>query len=242
MRAFAGIVVAVILLCGCNSRDKAGDALRQAETYARRGEFEKALERHIWFHNHALEIDRSYYGVRLSFALSDWIELGKKYPKALAKLKEIRDAKTARLSAGELNPELFHEVAAINDHLGDPKSTALLFRQIEARNAGFAGSVYDVAEESLLAADEYGLARKYLGDAWVRFATATNHYEQGLRFARMQSENADIARKAEETIFSGRVVRLLAVLDKTGDPAEAHAIQTESLKLLDNEKIRNALR
>ena len=40
----------------------------------------------------------SYYGVRLSFALSDWVELGTLYPKALDTLKGIRAEKTSRFS------------------------------------------------------------------------------------------------------------------------------------------------
>src|SRR5258707_14878994 len=67
MKALPAIILAVVLLfCGCNSSDKAGDALRQAKVYAQRGEFEKALQEQVWFHNNALQVDRSYYGVRLS--------------------------------------------------------------------------------------------------------------------------------------------------------------------------------
>src|SRR5262249_300964 len=144
------IILAVVLLGGCNSSDKAGDALRRAKTYAQKGEFEKALQEHVWFHDNALQGDRSYYGVRLSFGLDEWVELGRKYPKALEELKNIRDKKTSLLSSGDTNPELFHDVAAINEHLGDTRSTAALFKQIESRNPVFADSLYEIAEESLI--------------------------------------------------------------------------------------------
>ncbi len=242
MKALPSIVLAVVLLlCGCNSSDKAGDALRRAKSYAQKGEFEKALQEHIWFHDNALQVDRSYYGVRLSFALDEWVELGRKYPRALEELKNIRDKKASLLAGGDTNPELFHDVEAINEHLGDTRSTAVLFKQIEARNSTFAGSLYEIAEKSLIAAGEYPLARKYLGDPQGRFTTATNNFERGLVFAAKHSQNGDMARKATEEIFSELVVRLVTVLARTGDSPGAHGIQTEALRLLDNEAIKNAL-
>jgi hypothetical protein len=241
MKASPAVILAVLLVCGCNSSDKAGDALRQAKSYAQKGEFEKALQKHVWFHDNALQVDRSYYGVRLSFALDEWVELGRKYPRALEELKSIRDKKASLLSGGDTNPELFHDVEAINEHLGEMRSTSVLFKQIEARNPVFAGSLYEVAEKSLITMGEYPLARKYLGDPQGRFATATNSFERGLLFAARQSQNSDIARRATEKIFSERVVRLVTVLAKTGDFPGARGIQSEALKLLDNEGIKNAL-
>jgi tetratricopeptide (TPR) repeat protein len=239
MKPLPPILALVLLLCACKPADKAGDALRRAQAYAQQGQFQKALQEHVWFHNNALQVDRSYYGVRLSFALDDWVKLGSKYPPALEELKTIRDKKTSLLAGGDPNPELFHDVDAINEHLGDTRSTAALFKQIDARNPAFAGSLYEIAEQSLIAAGEYPLARKYLGDPQARFATATNNFQRGLVFAANHLQNGDIARKATEQIFSERVVRLLTVLDKTGNSPGARAIQTQALKLLDNDAIRN---
>jgi hypothetical protein len=154
-------------------------ALEDARRFAAQGKFEEALEKHVRFHNHVLEVDQGYYGVRLSFALSDWVELGERYPKALETLKRIRDEKTARLVAGETNRELFHDVEAINDHLVESKDTVDLFRKIEVRQPEFAASIYDVADEALIDAGEYALAKKYLGDPMARFAAATQTLRQG---------------------------------------------------------------
>jgi hypothetical protein len=242
MKALPAIILTVVLLlCGCNSTDKAGDSLRQAKAYAQKGDFEKALQELVWFHNNALQIDRSYSGVRLSFALDEWVELGRRYPRAMEELKSIRDKKASLLAGGDTNRELFCDVEAINEHLGDERSTALLFKQIEARNPAFAGSLYEAAEKSLIAAGEYPLARKYMGDPQEPFATAANNFESGLVFAAKQSQNSGIARKAIEEIFSERVVRLVTVLARTGDSPGARGIQTEALKHLDNEAIKNAL-
>jgi hypothetical protein len=51
----------------------------------------------------------------LSFAHSDWVELGKVYPKAFHTLRRIRDEKTSRLLAGQADRHLFHDIESINE-------------------------------------------------------------------------------------------------------------------------------
>src|SRR5262245_61557891 len=88
--------------------------LTEARELARAGRHEEALSRHLWFHDHALEHRPSLYGVRLSFALSDWVELGEAYPPARQALAAVRDRAAEAVRAGDRARELFHDVAAIN--------------------------------------------------------------------------------------------------------------------------------
>jgi hypothetical protein len=46
--------------------------LADTQEMVRQGKHQEALDRFIWFHEHALENDRGMTGVRLSFALSYW--------------------------------------------------------------------------------------------------------------------------------------------------------------------------
>src|SRR5688572_26854027 len=84
----------------------AEDGLERARRFAERGKYEEALREHIDFHDNILKTHPAMYGVRLSFALSAWIDLGQEYPKALTALKDIRDQKTDRLVKGEMNREI----------------------------------------------------------------------------------------------------------------------------------------
>lgn len=219
--------------------DTPADPLVEASHLADEGKYEEALQIHLWFHNHVLERWPAYYGVRLSYALHDWVELGRKYPKALATLKSIRETKTSRLFAGEQDRDLFIDVEAINRCLTEPKATVELFIKIEAANPEFAASIYSVAEEDLVAAQEYTLARKYLGDPLTRFAEASQRLDRGREYAR--TRNSEASRQAHESIFTERVVRIITVLDKTGDPELARAIQSKALAVLDNSQIRDTL-
>src|SRR4051812_38154257 len=79
--------------------------------------YEDALNAYVWIHHHSLQFGPAFYGVRLSYALIEWIDLGKKYPKALLVLQAIRDDKAATLRAGDGDFALFHDVATMNEYL-----------------------------------------------------------------------------------------------------------------------------
>ncbi|PWU10034.1 MAG: hypothetical protein C5B50_26215 [Verrucomicrobia bacterium] len=237
-------LVALIILCGCAKtrvpRDAAEQALDDARRLAESGDYAGALEKHVWFHNHALGVRPSYYGVRLSFALADWVELGQKYPPALEKLRSIRDAKASSLSTGLQNRELFHDVVAINQYLEQPVKTVVLFKEIDGSNPQFASKVYDLAQTALVDNKEYELAKKYLHDPEVRFAHAKENFEEGMRWAK-QSGGED-SREAFEQIFTDDVTTIITILKETGDQDRARKIQSEALSVLKSEKVRNALK
>lgn len=232
------------------AKDEAQRALDDANRLAREGDYESALAKHVWYHDHALEVEPGQQGVRLSFALASWIDLGRKYPKALDKLKTIRDENNARLLAGEASWQLFDDVRSINGYLGEKAATVSLFKQLEATNAGFASRIYEIAEEALVGAGEYALARKYSGDPKKRLAAIRLSYLQGIEFSkglktiptRGPSDNRDFTPRPFETIFTDRVIRIITVLLKTGDKAAAQEIQAEALKILENEQIRAAVK
>src|SRR4051794_19367514 len=99
-----------------------GVVLDEARELADQGRYGEALQRHVWFHQHALEHDLAFHGVRLSFALSDWVRLGEQSPPARRALVDIRDRTAAQARAGDWSPkpyhEPFHDVVAINHYLG----------------------------------------------------------------------------------------------------------------------------
>lgn len=221
-----------------SAKDEAGEAFHAARRLTAEGKYEQALEKQVWFHNHALESRPSYYGVRLSYSLSDWIKLGKKYPPALAKLRGIKDEKTARLLAGENNRELFNDVVSINDYLGESKATVGLFKKLEAVQPDFAASVYGLASEALVSAQEYDLAKKYLGDPIARLERAKRNFYDGMDSAKT---SGDACRRAFERIFTDEIVRIITVLDKTGSPEAAREFQSKALAILEVPAIRDAI-
>ncbi|MCW1923976.1 hypothetical protein OKA05_15520 [Luteolibacter arcticus] len=144
--------------------DEATKALQDARAFADSGQHAKALERHEWYHENALRIDPAEYGVRLSFALSDWKELADKYPPALASLKAIRDRDAKALEDGTAEATLFNDVLSINETLGEDPSTIALFKRLDAKQPALAQNCFLYAREDLLAQGDADLFTKYAGD------------------------------------------------------------------------------
>ena len=148
-----------------------GARLQRGLESAAAGRYGEALRDYIWFHEHALEHEPSLYGVRLSFALWYWIELGHVYPEARSALKRIRDEKTARLLNGDADRDLFQDVESINERLENDEATYELFAALERANPDFAGACADLAMPAIVegrrlrnGAAIYPVAG---GDAWA---------------------------------------------------------------------------
>jgi tetratricopeptide (TPR) repeat protein len=153
------------------------DYLRESWTLAKEGKHQEALERYIWFHNHALEHDRGMHGVRLSFALGAWKNLGESYPPALVALKKIRDDDTALLEAGKGRFDLFVDVAAINRTLGENSRTVELFRRLDKEQSALAKRCWMIADDVVIEAEAYDLVQKYLTDPVRKYNEIEWQYE-----------------------------------------------------------------
>lgn len=149
----------------CAVRDpSAHEVLRQARQFVKSHQYAAALEKYIWFHDHALDADRALAGVRLSYAVLEWVDLGEVYPPARSALENVRDTKAESLMRGTGDASLFHDVASINRALGQVERTVHVFKIIVGSDRGLAEKCFHFVLESLVYAKEYGLARSFLPD------------------------------------------------------------------------------
>jgi hypothetical protein len=131
------------------------EVLRQARQLVKSHEYSAALEKYIWFHDHALDADRSFAGVRLSYAISEWVDLGEVYPPARTALEGVRDTKTESLTKGAYDVSLFQDVASINRAFGQVERTSDLFKSIAVADRGVAEKCFHIALESLVRMNEF---------------------------------------------------------------------------------------
>jgi hypothetical protein len=220
----------------------AEERYKNAQEAARDGRYEEALREHIWFHNHALEEERALYGVRLSYALADWVDLGKAYPPALLALKELRDAKSAQLQRGEGDRALFHDVEAINESLKEHESTYQLFVQMLKGNPALAEECATLAMPSIVHARDFALARTFIKDPeatvrkWMRLLN-----DDIADLAKEQPRKAPV-QEAYVQIYVQRLRVLLAILIGVGEQAIANSIRQTALASLESLSIREAIR
>ncbi len=154
-----------MLISSATAEDEAVQALKDAQSLARAGEYEAALERQQWYHANALRINRAQYGVRLSFALSYWKKLGEKYPPAMSALTALRDQGTQTVLAGKAQPELFHDVISINQTLAEDDQSVKLFKTLDETQPDFAKRCFHFLEDALISAGEVDLFTRYSGDS-----------------------------------------------------------------------------
>ena len=138
--------------------------LLSGQQAAQEGRYAEALSAYVWFHNNALKHEPALYGVRLSFALGYWLDLGRSYPKAVEKLREIRDKKVLAILKVRGDRDLFHDVASINRELDESQETCDLFQQLHRQHPDFAQQCVSLAMDALVDCKAYTLAHQYSPD------------------------------------------------------------------------------
>jgi serine/threonine protein kinase/signal peptidase I len=208
--------------------------LSEAKDLMEQGRYEEALQRQIWYHNHALEYDQGQTGVRLSFALSQWVELARRYPKAMQALTEIRDRDTQKLVSGNGYSDLFSDVNSINSYLSQDDATYALFKTLDAKDPKLAQQCYFYAESLLVQKGEYALCRKYMGDPEFRFNLIQICWKPELN-------NSEMMKKSANDRFVGETRQLIEILVATGDKVVAEKIRDQAVFLLDDTRLHSAV-
>lgn len=153
-----------------------------------RGDYESALQRQLWYFNHAREFGEPE-PVRLSFGIMDWAELGRRYPKAKAALLEIRNQDTAKFTAGHGYADLFLEVLSLNRTLNEDPATLNLFKTIFRQDRALANDCYLYVQDALLQAGEYALCLDCIGDPETHFDLLRS---QLIQQRKMEQRNAEM--------------------------------------------------
>ena len=215
---------------------KAIDRLKAAYAAKARGDYQTALGHLVWFHDHALEETPALLGIRLSYALAYWIELGAEFPPALESLREIRDRKVADLRAGQHDGQLFLDVSAINDYLGEGEGTYLLFVELRHRAAAFAARCAPIALPAVVDAQDYVLAKLICGEPSERITQAAKDHADGIKELAGKRD-----RESKETLMAFTAnyldeVRLLIDIYQHTDGPEA----AQRLRLLASTSLADA--
>lgn len=205
-------------------------------------------------------------GVRL-FLITDWVKLGRVYPKARQALIDVRDSDANELLSGDGDPVYFCEVHVINFALGngETSNTYALFKTIEKREPQLAGRCYVYIEDQLVQRGEYATCRRYMGDPESGFQSDCDRYHMEMDNQARLAENLkkaqernqefyrehpdippppDYSQRGEEMVkgrFVGRVRKEIEILVGTEDDAEAEKIQKEALAVLDDPRLESAV-
>lgn len=209
--------------------------LKETQELQKQGKYAEALERHIWFHNNALQYDKAMSGVRNSFALSYWKSLGKVYPPARKALIEIRDRKTMEVSTKGY--DLLHDVSAINRTLGEEGETIKLFEVLMKNNPGLAKRNWIYVKDVLFKTKRYDIIQQYIGSPLTEFsAIEEQHKLMALSIARLTTgQNSMKAR--HENSFVEKTLRLIDFALANKDKESAREIKQKALAVVQDNRL-----
>lgn len=205
--------------------------LQEAYRDAQAKRYDIALAKHRWFHRHALSITPSLYGVRLSFALGSWHELGKAYPPAMEELKEARDVAARRVKQGEDLRQSFHDMAAINRTLGADALTRQAFEALDSSDSEAAKEVFELAQPALVRGKAYKLLEKYV-DPKKDFAEMKEAFEHGKQLGGENKRFQEL--RLAERRFTNEAATLVAILVISGRTEEAKEIAASAKSALED--------
>jgi hypothetical protein len=214
------------------------EILRRGRTSTFEGRHEEALRDFLWFHKHALEHDRAYYGVRLSFALGYWKELADVYEPAAVALDATRREAAESLLRGEGSRSLFHDVASIDRELGRTEKTYELFVALKAAHPDRVKNFADLAMSAIVTAEDFLLAMEFLPHPEHYLLVESDRVNGDLEREGVPRETAVRRREAYVHNYCEDVRMLLQVLLGVGEREWARAALVWAIGLIRQRKAR----
>ncbi len=173
--------------------------LEEATDLRNKGRYEESLGRYLWFYKHEPEYGDSYQNtVRINSMMTDWMELGRRYPKAKKALLEIRDHNVNEFTQGRGYTDLFNEIASINRELQEDDATYELFKAIRKGDPKLARELYYYVDALLVSRGEYEWCLQTMGDPGSRFANIKQSFERDLDMQKRNVEMQERNRKQME--------------------------------------------
>ena len=227
------------------------------------GRYDDALQRCLAFH------EQYKSSGALIPLLNDWVELGRRYPKAREALIEIRDHDAKEFAAGRGYADLFSEVNSINGALHLDDATYELFKSVRDKDPDLAQQCYFYVESLLVAKGEYQWCYDHMGDPQGRFDSIRQSLNMQLdnqkRMAAMQKQSAQrmaeinqkngwtnapaysppdtstMIKRSAEKGFVSQTRQLIEILVVTGHKADAEKIRDQAVAVLDDERLKSAV-
>ncbi|MCD6585828.1 MAG: hypothetical protein J7K96_08720 [Desulfobacteraceae bacterium] len=231
----------IVFALSCSDPGDPEKVLARARQHFRQGNYEKSLQDHIWFHHNALKYKPSLYGIRLSFALLDWIELGKKYPKAHNELINIRIKKTKQIKNKRGTLELFHDVKSINKYLNESQRTVALLKEMVNCDFELAKKCYRLTKDDLIAFQEFELCNRLMKAPMFIVRDMRKRLDQNIQIYKTNQWADEAHLKWTIQYYLEEAEYTLIVLIKNNRFVEAKKFLLEASKNIDIARIKEGL-
>jgi len=196
----------------------------------------------VWFHEHALAESPSWAGVRRSYALSYWVQLGKLYGPALTALEVTRAQKAEGLRRGKETRSAFRDVAAIDDYLDAVPATYCLYTELLKMQPELAKSCAQDALNSVVLSRDYKLAAELIPDAAASVEMKSKQMNLDVRLIKHQPYSRAPVRWAYVGIYVEEIQKILKIKVGVGEYAEAARLKSRAIERIESPSLRREVR
>jgi len=145
-----------------------GAVLQEARAAYAVNDYVLFLDKYLWFYENALKYEKSYYGVRLSYCLSELADLGKVYPTAREELTRLKET-SLKVFNDNRSYRSFHEYSRICDELGVPEEPVEIFLKVGAKEEELAKQLFASVYEELAKQEKWEICRNYMGNGYKQY-------------------------------------------------------------------------
>jgi hypothetical protein len=202
------------------------EVLDQARAAFNSRDFATALERYEYFFDHALDDDPdAMYGVRLSFCIDEWYQLGQLHPPAMARLGEKADEALVALEDTR-DPERFQDYVSICVLLKRGDEPVQRFLDFHTADPDLAKQIVRFVWDELVADRRWSVCADYVTDSQDQYDAALLRLDQTMRVCKNDPELGGAELEAQiEDWYIRDVANLILVLRHAGRGTEAAAIE-----------------
>jgi hypothetical protein len=212
------------------------EVLQGARNAVRRGDYAEALEKYLWFYHHALEHDLALAGVRLSYAVFEWMELGKLYPPAREALESTQRSNLLSLQDGSHNSSQFHDFAAINERLERHELTASVFASLAENEPAFARACFPFARTAVIRSRNFSLARRFVTSPAEQLDASLT------RLAELINKRGAPGHERLIGLYAKQIRQFSSIFEGVGENDEATLLQMKATEALKEPSDREELR
>jgi len=187
-----------------------GKVLNEAREAFRNKEYSRALEKYEWFFENSIQIKRSYYGVRLSYCLSEWVELGTEHPPALEALENKKKEALASFIKSKSRND-FHDYSSICFAIGCSGEAVEVFRELRSTDFELSKELFTFVYEKLARNSEWALCREYLGNGYKQYKKLLKLFDACIKGA--EKIGGEQGESIKKTTISNAVEGLLWLLN-----------------------------
>ena len=192
-----------------------GSLLDEARSFFKEKNYPLSLECYKLFFERSSDV-KGYGAVRLSYCLSEWVALGKLYPRALEVLSQKKNEALNEFIKTK-SWSIFHDFISICEHLECEEEAVDVFYKMHNSDKKSAAKIFPLIYKQLTKRSEWELCKGYMGNGYAEYQRILRGYDFDVEHAKKLEGDfkKDYEKSAEQEVIED-IFLILKMLYKTG--------------------------